>query len=169
MTSHQRSHHVEHHTDRKPRSARAMHRRAVSFRTQLQMAQHQKCLSTVRSSGWPRHAATPKYDILIDAGPKTAKPDHTVCEESPLNRTLMEVFRRTLAEVAGGDDSPLEGWATHLSICSFMDPVPRFDGIVDLTRRLNDPRINTPTETREKAAAVLRALFPVWFTAAVNV
>ena len=56
-----------------------------------------------------------------------------------------------------------------MAVYYFVDLTSRFEGIIDLARRLNDPRMNTPAETREKAAAVLHSLFPVWFTAAVNV
>jgi len=40
---------------------------------------------------------------------------------------------------------------------------------MELIRSLNDPRLNTPQETRQKATEVLKSLFPSWFTSIMNV
>mgnify|MGYP007065342727 CR=1 FL=1 len=52
-----------------------------------------------------------KFDALVDAGPKTEKPDHREFEKSLLNQFIMNMFRNSLAQAAGGKDSELEGYA----------------------------------------------------------
>eukprot|EP00210_Caulerpa_lentillifera_P004284 g4087.t1 len=102
---------------------------------------------------WKCRAQQEKFNSLIDAGPNLDPVDYTDFDNFPLNRFLMSIFRRSLCNVTGGLDSE----------------TPGFQGVMELIRTLNDPRHNSPEETREKATEVLRSLFPSWFTEIIKV
>ncbi|GBF91530.1 hypothetical protein Rsub_04270 [Raphidocelis subcapitata] len=100
----------------------------------------------VRAAGEAADGAAPA--ALRQAGPAAAAPDYAGVDAQPLNRVVMALFRRKMAE-AIGSDSQLQG----------------YPAIIDLTRRLNR-QYPTARDTQLTTRAILNSLFPGWLPGA---
>jgi len=83
--------------------------------------------------------------------PSAPKPSYHEIDNQPLNKVVYGLFRRKMVAALDGRDSSLEG----------------YDGIVDLTRRLN--AMGSPRETQVLTRKILNSLFPSWLPPAFKV
>lgn len=84
-------------------------------------------------------------------GPGEPKPCYTEIDSQPLHRLVYGLFRRKMVAALDGRDSSLPG----------------YDGIIDLTRRLN--ALGSPQDTQSLTRKILLSLFPGWLPPAFKV
>jgi hypothetical protein len=84
-------------------------------------------------------------------GPTDPKPSYAAIDAQPLNKIVYGLFRRKMVSALDNRDSALEG----------------YDGIVDLTRRLN--ALGSPRQTQALTRRILNSLFPSWLPPAFRV
>lgn len=84
-------------------------------------------------------------------GPSGPKPSYVEIDAQPLNRVVYSLFRKKMVTALGNKDSSLDG----------------YDGIIDLTRRLN--ALGSPRDTQRLTRQILLSLFPGWLPPAFKV
>lgn len=84
-------------------------------------------------------------------GPTDPKPSYDELDAQPLNKLVYGLFRRKMVAALDNKDSGMEG----------------YDGIVDLTRRLN--ALGSPRQTQVLTRKILNSLFPSWLPPAFKV
>lgn len=84
-------------------------------------------------------------------GPTDPKPSYDAIDAQPLNQLVYGLFRRKMVAALDDKDSGMEG----------------YDGIVDLTRRLN--ALGSPRQTQVLTRKILNSLFPSWLPPAFKV
>jgi hypothetical protein len=112
------------------------------------------CHQKTRSCGPRRYASRHRriaISFALKNGPDTPKPSYEEIDAQPLNSVVYQLFRNKMVAALGNSDSSMPG----------------YDGIVDLTRRLNS--LGSPRETQVLTRQILNSLFPSWLPPAFKV
>lgn len=92
----------------------------------------------------PARCVVAPCSSYVEAGPKTEEPAYTHIDSNPLNKVIMQLFRRKMVAELGQDSEEHE-----------------YEAIIDLTRKLNSSD-RTARQTQLATLRILKSLFPSW-------